>query len=66
MLTLLQHPDQLEELKRDPNLAPAVVNEVLRFHTASALNSRRVAKEDMTIGGQVRRIVPRLWRVGSC
>ncbi|KAJ9618995.1 hypothetical protein H2203_008811 [Taxawa tesnikishii (nom. ined.)] len=52
VLTLLQHPDQLEELKRDPNLAPAVVNEVLRFHTASALNSRRVAKEDMTIGGQ--------------
>jgi len=53
VITLLQHPDQLEELKNNPSLAPAVVNELLRYNTTSALNSRRAAKEDITIGAQV-------------
>lgn len=52
VLTLQQHPAQLDELKKDPSLAPKAVNEILRYHTASALNSRRVAKEDIKIGGQ--------------
>lgn len=30
-----------------------MVNECLRYNTASALNSRRAAKEDVTIGGKV-------------
>ena len=52
-MTLLQHPDQLEAFKREPEkLASRVVNEITRFHTASALNCRRVAKEDMRIGDQ--------------
>ena len=51
-LTLLQHPDQLAEFKEDPSLAVQVVHEITRFHTASALNSRRAAKEDFELDGQ--------------
>ncbi|KAK5105733.1 hypothetical protein LTR62_002321 [Meristemomyces frigidus] len=52
VVTLLQHPDQLDELKQTPSLAPKVTSELLRYHTASALNSRRAVKEDTEIGGQ--------------
>lgn len=51
VMTLLQHPDQLNDLKSKPSLFPAAVNELLRYHTASALNSRRATKQDTTIGG---------------
>ena len=53
VVTLLQHASQLEELKADPALASSAVKELLRYNTASALNSRRVTKEDVTIGGKV-------------
>lgn len=53
LVTLLQHPDQLAELKQTPSMAPKVVNELLRYHTTSALNSRRAVREDTEIGGQV-------------
>ncbi|KAL8718900.1 MAG: hypothetical protein Q9225_004025 [Loekoesia sp. 1 TL-2023] len=52
VVTLLQHPSQLDEFKKDPSLAKDVVNECLRYNTASALNSRRAAKEDVVIGGK--------------
>ncbi|KAL9598745.1 MAG: hypothetical protein Q9219_004303 [cf. Caloplaca sp. 3 TL-2023] len=52
VVTLFQHPAQLEEFKQKPTLAKDVVNECLRYNTASALNSRRAAKEDITIGGK--------------
>ncbi|KAI0147264.1 cytochrome P450 [Xylariaceae sp. FL1272] len=53
-MTLLSHPDQLSDLKKDPeHLAGKVVNEITRYHTASALNSRRAVKEDVRIGDQV-------------
>ncbi|KAL4925705.1 cytochrome P450 [Aspergillus undulatus] len=52
VLSLLKHPDQLEELKKDPSLAENVVEEVLRYHTPSALNSRRVATDNVSLGGQ--------------
>lgn len=48
-LTLLQHPNQLEEFKKTPSMAAQVVNEITRYHTTSALNSRRAAKEDIDI-----------------
>lgn len=54
VVTLLQHEGHLEELKQKEDIAPRVVNELLRYHTASALNSRRAALEDLEIGGQVR------------
>lgn len=53
VVTLLQHPDQLTALKKDPALANNMVEELLRFHTASALATRRVAKEDVTVAGKV-------------
>ncbi|KAF6219710.1 hypothetical protein HO133_003535 [Letharia lupina] len=52
VLTLFLYPEELEELKGDPSLAKNVVNECLRYQTASALNSRRAALEDTTIGGK--------------
>lgn len=53
VLTLLMHPEQLDALKKDPGLAGKAVEETLRFHTPSALNSRRVATTDVTLGGKV-------------
>ncbi|KAL8420745.1 hypothetical protein RB594_003519 [Gaeumannomyces avenae] len=52
VVTLFQNPGQLAELKADPSLAPAFVEELCRFHTGSALAMKRVAKEDVEIGGQ--------------
>ncbi|KAI2941696.1 hypothetical protein CBS147322_9278 [Aspergillus niger] len=52
VITLLQHQDQLEELKENPELAGRVVEEILRYHTPSALNSRRVTTTDITLGGK--------------
>ncbi|KAK8085411.1 cytochrome P450 monooxygenase 55A1 [Apiospora hydei] len=54
VLTLLQHPDQLADFKKRPEeLAPQLVTEITRYHTASGLNSRRAVKEDLVIGGQL-------------
>jgi nitric oxide reductase len=52
-VTLFQNPGQLAELKADPSLAPAFVEELCRFHTGSALAMKRVAKEDVVLGGQL-------------
>ncbi|KAL8302923.1 hypothetical protein RB600_006682 [Gaeumannomyces tritici] len=52
VVTLFQNPGQLAELKADPSLAPAFVEELCRFHTGSALAMKRVAKEEVEIGGQ--------------
>lgn len=51
--TLLQHPTQLAALKSDPSLAPAFVEELCRFHTASSFALRRVAKVDVELAGTV-------------
>ncbi len=54
VVTLLQHPDQLEELKRDPEKWTApFVEELCRYHTASALATKIVAKEDLMYGGKL-------------
>ncbi|QIW98332.1 hypothetical protein AMS68_003850 [Peltaster fructicola] len=52
VITLLEHPDQLDEFKTDPSLAPQVVSELLRYNTTSALNSRRAVKHEIEVGGQ--------------
>jgi nitric oxide reductase len=52
VVTLLQNPSQLEKFKTDPEgLAPYLVSELSRYHTASAMATRRVAKESYAIGG---------------
>lgn len=52
VVTLFQHPKQLEELKENPLLAPQFVEELCRYHTASALAIKRTAKVDLEIGGK--------------
>lgn len=53
VVTLLQHPTQLEALKSDPGLTKAFVSELCRYHVGSAMATRRVAKVDVEVGGQV-------------
>jgi nitric oxide reductase len=54
IVTLLEHPDQLVEFKKDPKKwAEPFVEELCRFHTASALATKRVAKEDIVLGGKM-------------
>ncbi|KAM0214187.1 hypothetical protein ACHAQD_005544 [Fusarium lateritium] len=53
VVTLAQHPDQLEQLKADPSLAAKFVEELCRYHTASALAIKRTAKEDVMIGDKL-------------
>ncbi|CAG8949364.1 hypothetical protein HYFRA_00004991 [Hymenoscyphus fraxineus] len=53
IVTLLQHPTQLALLKEDgEKWSPRVVSELCRFHTASALATKRVAKEEIVLGGK--------------
>jgi cytochrome P450 len=54
IVILFENPSQLADLKKAPSLAPAFVEELCRFHTASAMATRRVAKVDITLGGKVR------------
>ena len=52
ILTLLQHPDQLDRLRRDPeNLLDTAVDELLR-HWPPVMQFRRTATCDVTLGGR--------------
>lgn len=51
VLTLLEHPDQLELLRRDPDLVPGAVEEILRW-TPAFTHMRRTATRDVELGGQ--------------
>ncbi|EAQ83472.1 hypothetical protein CHGG_09876 [Chaetomium globosum CBS 148.51] len=54
VVTLFQHPEQLAELKADPaKWVGPFVEELCRYHTASAMAMKRTAKEDIEIGGQL-------------
>jgi len=54
-LALLQHPDQLQRLRAEPALLPNAVEELIRWVTPNQF-IRRIALEDVTIGGtRVRR-----------
>ncbi|KAK4184186.1 putative cytochrome P450 B-class [Podospora australis] len=54
VVTLFQNPSQLAELKADPTRwAAPFVEELCRFHTASAMAMKRTAKEDIKIGGKI-------------
>ncbi|MFJ3217567.1 cytochrome P450 [Kitasatospora sp. NPDC086801] len=48
--TLLRHPEQLEQIRRDPTLVPNAVEELLRYLSISDSATVRVAMEDIQIG----------------
>ena len=52
-LTLLRHPDQLAELKANPQLWPAAVEELLRYLTITHRGRHRVTTADIEVGGQL-------------
>jgi cholest-4-en-3-one 26-monooxygenase len=51
MLALIDHPGEAERLRRDPELWPTAVEEMLRWGT-SIHNFRRTATRDTEVGGQ--------------
>jgi cytochrome P450 PksS len=50
-LALLQHPDQLEKLRNDPNLIKLAVEELLRYASPVDMASERYARQDVTVAG---------------
>jgi cytochrome P450 len=52
VLALLEHPDQLERLGREPALLGAAVEELLRFDSPVQATGRRTTTQ-MRVGGQV-------------
>jgi cytochrome P450 PksS len=50
-LTLLQHPEQLERLRADPELIKPAVEELLRFCSPVDMATVRFTSEDATYGG---------------
>lgn len=51
-LALLRHPDQLERLRREPDLAESAIEEALRFESPVQQATFHVATEEMELGGQ--------------
>jgi cholest-4-en-3-one 26-monooxygenase len=51
MVTLLEHPDQLERLRADRSLLPGAVEEMLRW-ASPVMHFRRTATRDLELGGQ--------------
>ena len=51
LLTLLRNPEQMSLLRERPDLMPAAVEEILRFE-GPVQRVRRVATEDLELGGQ--------------
>ncbi len=54
VLTLLEHPAELERLRRDPSLVPSAVEEVLRFSSPVQLDPRRATADVDLCGERVR------------
>lgn len=50
-LALLQHPDQLDQLRDDPSLIKSAVEELLRYTSPVETATERYAREDVTIAG---------------
>jgi cytochrome P450 len=55
-LALIEHPEQLERLERDPSLIKPAVEELLRYTSPVEIATERYARQDLEIAG---RVVPR-------
>lgn len=64
-LTLLQHPDQLAELRQNPSLIKGAVEEIFRFLTGSQFATRRLALEDVQIGDEVIKKGDGVWALNA-
>src|SRR4029453_19404874 len=65
-LELLQHPDQMENLRRDPSLIKSAVEELLRYTPPVFMSTESYAREDVTIqGGAIPRGEMALGVIGS-
>lgn len=53
LLSLLEDRAQVDALIADPSLVRGAVEEMLRFHSITHMNSARVATADVMIGGQL-------------
>ncbi|MEV4188248.1 cytochrome P450 [Streptosporangium canum] len=53
VFALLEHPEQLELLRRDPEVAGQAVEELLRYLSIVHLGPFRTATEDVRIGGEL-------------
>jgi cytochrome P450 len=53
VVALLTHPDELAKLKANPELAKGVVEEALRYWGPVDFIGRRIAREDVEVGGAV-------------
>ncbi|MEV4411513.1 cytochrome P450 [Catellatospora sp. NPDC049609] len=51
LLALLQHPEQDERLRREPELVPRMVDEALRYD-CPLQQTKRLATRDVEVGGQ--------------
>jgi cytochrome P450 len=51
MLALLQHPNQMEQLKREPTMIQSAVEEVIRYDSAIQMLTR-IATDNLEIGNQ--------------
>jgi cytochrome P450 len=50
-LALLEHPDQMERLRSDPDLIKLAVEELLRFHSPVEMATERFPRHDVTVAG---------------
>ena len=50
-LALLQHPEQLERLRKDPALIEPAVEELLRYASPVEISTERFAREEFSMGG---------------
>jgi len=51
LLTLLRHPDEMERLRRSPELIASAVEELLRYESPSQ-HTARLAPDDVELGGR--------------
>lgn len=51
VLALLRHPEAFERLRRDPDLIPGALDELLRFDSPVSVATFRHSTEDLRVGG---------------